>query len=168
MNSSNQTCLVSDSTSENLNAWFSIDNCCLTNDIILTAQKLKRIFFSTVPAHSLYIEIRTQTIQSFAMRRDWQQLTLLTPPPPPPSPCQMKKKPATVAWRRSDCYVQRQAEESDKWSLYNALVRYDEEWQMFLTPASPPLSPCQIKKPTPIEQHLSDCFVQRKAAKSDK
>ena len=28
----NQTCLVSDSTSEDLNAWFSNDNCCLTNN----------------------------------------------------------------------------------------------------------------------------------------
>ena len=59
--------------------------------------------------------------------------------------------------------------ESDKWSLYNALVSYNEEWQTLLTPASPPLSPCQMKKkPTTVARRRSDCSVQRQAAKSVK
>ena len=102
------------------------------------------------------------------MGRDWQQLMLLTPASPSLSPCQIKK-PTTVAWHRSDCCVQRQAAESDKWSLYSALLRDNEEWQTLLTPAFPPISPFQMKKkPTTVAQSRSDCSVRRQAAKSVK
>ena len=102
------------------------------------------------------------------MRREWQQLTLSAPAPPPPSPCQIEK-PATVARRCSDCYVQRQAAESNQRSLYNARLSDNEEWQTLLTPASPPFRSCRIKKdPTTVARRRSDCLVRRQAAKSGK
>ena len=102
------------------------------------------------------------------MGRKWQRLMLLTPAPPPPSPCQIEK-PATVARRRSDCYVQRQAAESNQRSLYKARLSDNEEWQTLLTPASPPFRSCRIKKdPTTVARRHSDCLVRQQAAKSGK
>ena len=88
------------------------------------------------------------------MEGDWQRLTLLTPAPPPLSPFQMKKKPTTVAQRRSDCSVRQQAAKSVKSlkkTIYNALVRYNEEWPPL--PAPSPLQPAhQGKKPVLLER----------------
>ena len=82
---------------------------------------------------------------------EWQML--LTPASPPLSPCQMKKKPTTVARRGSDCSVQQQAAmsvKSLKKTIYNALVRYNEEWPPL--PAPSPFRPAhQGKKPDQID-----------------
>ena len=85
------------------------------------------------------------------MERDWQQLTLLTPAPPPISPCQMKKKPATLARRRSDCFVQKDKQRFVvKRSFYNDLAR-NKDWPPLPTPS--PISPArQGKNPAPLER----------------
>ena len=87
------------------------------------------------------------------MDGDCQRLTFLTPEPPPLRPFQMKK-PAMVARRHSDCFVQQQAAfaaKSVKKSFYNVLAQYNEDWPPL--PASSHILPAlQGKKPVLLDQ----------------
>ena len=82
---------------------------------------------------------------------------MLTPASPPFRSCRIKKDPTTVARRRSDCLVRRQAAKSGKslQKLSKSMLRYNEEWPPLPAPSS--CRPAhQGEKPVQLERRQID------------